>query len=68
MKELQDANPNLDPDLIAMVKANMDSAETIQLCAGHQKNIVNDILTVSKLDSNFLLINPVPIQPVKVME
>jgi CheY-like chemotaxis protein len=67
MKEFQAANPNLDSDLIAMVKANIDAAETIQLCAGHQKNIVNDILTISKLDSNLLLITPVPVQPIKIM-
>lgn len=68
MKEFQAINPNLDPDLLAMVKANIDSAEIIQLCAGHQKNIVNDILTISKLDSNLLLITPVAIHPVKVTE
>jgi CheY-like chemotaxis protein len=68
MKEFQTANPNLDPDLAAMFKDNIDFAETIQLCAGHQKNIVNDILTISKLDSNLLLITPVPVDPIKVTD
>ena len=68
MKEFHVANPNLDPDLAAMVKDNIDLAETIQLCAGHQKNIVNDILTISKLDSNLLHINPVAVHPIKVTD
>lgn len=68
MKELQEGNTHLSPDLIAIVQASIDAAETIQLCAGHQKNIVNDILTISKLDSNLLLITPLPVQPVKVLE
>jgi signal transduction histidine kinase len=68
MKEFLATNPHLGPDIIAVARANIDSAETIQLCAGHQKNIVNDILTISKLDSNLLLITPVPIHPVKVTE
>lgn len=41
----------------------LESAQTISLCVQHQKSIVDDILTVSKLDSNLLLITPVPSQP-----
>ena len=68
MKEYKAAHPDLDEDFVARIKANIDAAETIQLCAQHQKSIVDDILTISKLDSNLLLITPVPVQPVKVME
>lgn len=50
------------------IKHTIDAAETIQLCAQHQKNIVDDILTISKLDSNLLMIAPVSIQPVKVVQ
>ena len=33
-----------------------------------EKNIVDDILTISKLDSNLLLITPVPVEPVFVVQ
>ncbi|CZR63478.1 related to sensory transduction histidine kinase [Phialocephala subalpina] len=49
------------------LKESISSAETIQLCAQHQKSIVDDILTISKLDSNLLLIAPVPVQPVEIV-
>lgn len=41
----------------------IDAAETIILCAQHQKRIVDDILTISKLDASLLMISPDKIQP-----
>jgi signal transduction histidine kinase len=38
------------------------------LCANHQKRIIDDTLTMSKLDSRLLLITPVDTQPIKVVE
>ncbi|KAH7411103.1 aerobic respiration control sensor protein arcB [Cadophora sp. MPI-SDFR-AT-0126] len=58
---------NLNADVVASVKESISNAETIQLCAQHQKSIVDDILTISKLDSNLLLITPVPVQPVEIV-
>lgn len=46
----------------------IEAANNIALCVQHQKSIVDDILTVSKLDSNLLLITPVPTQPVAVIQ
>ncbi|KAL3958785.1 hypothetical protein ACCO45_006947 [Purpureocillium lilacinum] len=46
----------------------LDAANTINLCASHQKRIVDDILTLSKLDSNLLAVTPVDEQPIKVVE
>ncbi|KAH7092217.1 hypothetical protein FB567DRAFT_435149 [Paraphoma chrysanthemicola] len=46
----------------------IEAANNIALCVQHQKSIVDDILTVSKLDSNLLLITPVPAQPVAVVQ
>jgi signal transduction histidine kinase len=69
MAELHNSpNTTLDPAITATVKSCIEAAETIQLCAQHQKSIVDDILTISKLDSNLLLITPVPIQPIKVIQ
>ncbi|KAK8157980.1 hypothetical protein BKA80DRAFT_207557 [Phyllosticta citrichinensis] len=45
----------------------IDSAQTVILCAQHQKRIVDDI-TLSKLDSNLLVISPDVIQPAALVE
>ncbi|KAI9739015.1 MAG: hypothetical protein M1818_005329 [Claussenomyces sp. TS43310] len=45
----------------------IESAETITLCAQHQKGIVDDILTISKLDSDLLVITPIVVQPAVVI-
>lgn len=46
-----------------VVESIIDSAQTIILCAQHQKHIVDDVLTLSKLDSNLLVLAPDKIQP-----
>ncbi|KAK0618174.1 hypothetical protein B0T17DRAFT_495772 [Bombardia bombarda] len=63
-----------DPALYVSGTLNMlldscvEAANTISLCAGHQKRIVDDILTLSKLDSNLLLVTPVDVKPVTVVQ
>lgn len=39
-----------------------------QLCAQHQERIINDVLTLSKLDSAMLLVSPTLTQPPVVVE
>ncbi|KAG7141212.1 Hybrid signal transduction histidine kinase K like protein [Verticillium longisporum] len=46
----------------------MEAANTINLCASHQHRIVDDILTLSKLDSQLLLVTPVDAHPVNIVE
>jgi signal transduction histidine kinase len=46
----------------------LDAAQTIHLCSQHQKRIVDDILTLSKLDSALLLVTPVDSQPLTVVQ
>ncbi|QDS76665.1 hypothetical protein FKW77_000128 [Venturia effusa] len=41
-----------------------DSASTIMACAQHQKRIVDDILTLSKLDASLLVVSPDEVDPV----
>ncbi|KAL8950424.1 MAG: hypothetical protein Q9222_003539 [Ikaeria aurantiellina] len=48
--------------------SNIDAAQTIALCAQHQKRIVDDILTLSKLDSKLLLVTPCDVMPVSVVQ
>ncbi|KAJ5263885.1 CheY-like superfamily [Penicillium angulare] len=42
-----------------------EAAETIGLCVSHQKKIVNDVLTFSKLDASMLALSPRSVQPQK---
>ncbi|OTA32402.1 hypothetical protein BTJ68_08079 [Hortaea werneckii EXF-2000] len=46
----------------------LDAAQIINLCSQHQKRIVDDILTLSKLDSQLLLVTPVDAQPLTVVQ
>ncbi|THZ27314.1 hypothetical protein D6C90_09005 [Aureobasidium pullulans] len=46
----------------------LDSAQTIILCAQHQGRIVDDILTLSKLDSNLLVVSPDTVDMPALME
>ncbi|OJD35344.1 histidine kinase hhk13p [Diplodia corticola] len=51
-----------------LVSNSIDAAQTIALCAQHQKRIVDDVLTLSKLDSAMLLVTPVDVQPLTVVQ
>lgn len=52
----------------SLLEDNMDAAETIVLCAQHQKRIVDDILTLSKMDADMLLVTPVDVEPLKIVQ
>lgn len=47
---------------------NIDAAQTIALCAQHQKRIVDDVLTLSKIDSALMVVAPVDVQPPTVVQ
>ncbi|KAE9368499.1 hypothetical protein N431DRAFT_414964 [Stipitochalara longipes BDJ] len=51
-----------------VLESSIDAAQTIALCAQHQKRIVDDVLTLSKLDSALLVVTPVAVQPVAVVQ
>lgn len=53
---------------LSLCDDNIDAAHTIALCAQHQKRIVDDILTLSKLDSALLMVTPAEVQPVTVAQ
>ncbi|KAK5095892.1 hypothetical protein LTR70_003211 [Exophiala xenobiotica] len=57
------AEDGLTTDQMDNIDSIIDSAQTITLCAQHQKRIVDDVLTLSKLDSAMLLVTPVDTQP-----
>lgn len=68
LKQYKTSKETLGTELSAIIKDGIDAAETIQLCAQHQKSIVDDILTISKLDSKLLLITPVSTNPIEVVK
>lgn len=45
----------------------LESLQTIVSCCAHQKCIVDDVLTLSKLDSKILGITPVKVEPSRVL-
>ena len=49
-----------------LIDQTLDAAQTIAQCAQHMKRIVDDILTISKLDSGLLAITPVDAEPKSV--
>jgi signal transduction histidine kinase len=51
-----------------LVESGIDNAETIVTCAQHQKRIVDDILTMSKLDSSLISITRVTVDPIKMVK
>lgn len=59
---------NVKQEVDTLLDNCLDAANTINLCASHQKRIVDDILTLSKLDSNLLAVTPVDEQPVRVVQ
>jgi len=44
---------------VELLADNLDSAQTIVLCAQHQKRIIDDVLTLSKLNATMLQVTPV---------
>jgi CheY-like chemotaxis protein len=59
---------NFRPEDQQVVGECIEAAKNIALCVQHQKSIVDDILTVSKLDANSLRTTLVPAQPIKVVK
>lgn len=62
------ASHNVREEVETLLEGCLDAANTINLCASHQKRIVDDILTLSKLDSNLLVVAPIDEQPVRVIQ
>ncbi|KAK6069528.1 histidine kinase hhk13p [Seiridium cupressi] len=56
------------PPSLRDIEDCLEAAHTISICVQHQKSIVDDVLTVSKLDSNLLVITPVVARPTEVVE
>lgn len=54
-------------ELQTEVQACIESVQTIVSCSLHSKRVIDDVLTLSKLDSNLILITPTVVQPAVVV-
>ncbi|KAJ5972386.1 CheY-like superfamily [Penicillium vulpinum] len=61
-EDIQEAVYNKKPEEISVMNIT-EATETISLCVRHQKKIVNDVLTFSKLDASMLPLSPRKVQP-----
>ncbi|KAK3956269.1 hypothetical protein QBC32DRAFT_310213 [Pseudoneurospora amorphoporcata] len=61
-------NHEIRAEVCELLDNGIDSAETIVGCAQHQKRIVDDILTMSKLDSKLLAITPITVNPIQMVK
>ncbi|KAH6634016.1 hypothetical protein B0J18DRAFT_360143 [Chaetomium sp. MPI-SDFR-AT-0129] len=52
----------------ALIESCVKAAGIITHCVDHQQRIMDDILLLSKLDSNLVLVKPADVQPVTVAE
>jgi len=59
---------NMDSPDEDAVSSCVDAAETIFHCAQHQRRIVDDILNLSKLDSQKISVAPVDVRPKDVLQ
>lgn len=59
MRSLQDyRGTNKAGTLLEFLDSNIEAAESILLCSMHQRRIVDDVLTLSKLDSALITVVP----------
>ena len=65
-KGFSSTNQGDENDIEDPIAAAIDAANTITLCAQHQKRIVDDVLCLSKIDSKLIQITPIDVQP-KIM-
>ncbi|KAI0179672.1 hypothetical protein GGR52DRAFT_568439 [Hypoxylon sp. FL1284] len=52
---------------VKQISNALEASHTILYCVQHQKRIVDDVLTVSKLDSDLLVVSPIQIQPMALV-
>jgi signal transduction histidine kinase len=52
---------------ISLLGTAQHSANTIVYCIQHLRRVVDDVLTLSKLDSDLLIVSPCALQPVELV-
>lgn len=64
---LKDATSSSTAEYRAIIEENVEAASTILACAAHQKRVIDDVLILSRLESEMLSITPVPERQSKVV-
>jgi signal transduction histidine kinase len=54
--------------LLTHISSSNESVETISTCSDHQRRLISDILSLSKLDSKLLQISPSPVSAMSLLE
>lgn len=73
VEQLRSQSPSISPTEFGSrhieeeIDSTVDSLQTIVTCSLHQKRVIDDVLTLSKLDSDLILITPVKVQPAVVI-
>lgn len=62
------SEPEIAERLQTMLNGCLEAANTISLCANHQKRIVDDVLTLSRLDSRMIEVTPTITKPLEVIQ
>lgn len=65
--KLHELDEKLRKGLDDELRISIDSLTTIVSCSLHQKRVVDDILTLSKMDSNLMTISPVRTNPAAIV-
>ncbi|CZR56780.1 related to sensory transduction histidine kinase [Phialocephala subalpina] len=65
---ISQSGPSPSPSTsLHLISEAIEAADTIIYCAMHQKRIIDDILTLSRLDANLLVVSPEPCQPISLI-
>lgn len=67
MGDYRNGSNNLH-DYEQLLQDNVEAAKTILICAKHQKRIVDDVLTLSKMDFTLMSLSPTPVNPTDLAE
>jgi CheY-like chemotaxis protein len=68
VEECQASVVDIPAACLEALNDNVQSAKTVLQCAHHQKRIIDDVLTLSKLDSMLLSITPTAVKPSKLVD
>ncbi|KAG9715543.1 putative histidine kinase HHK19p, partial [Aureobasidium melanogenum] len=68
MDKLQLTDEKAGQRLRELIESSAEAVQTITSCSSHQKRIVDDLLTLSKLDSNLLQINQSPVRATSILD
>lgn len=67
-RKMSNGNKPSNESNVGDIDAMLEMSQTITLCAQHQTRIVNDILTLSKLDSSLLTVSVVAVDPISTLQ